>query len=164
LLPSAFRPTPVCDEATLRVRCQLSGDWHLWASLSIAISNALVDPRRRRDLTELTRRRPQIWISDVERLHDLLQTQGDAALRDAFERCRHEQAIGAEYLAGRLDDSTQAFPSIPVAGRPPSTPATRLPRGGQVEVADGARRAGAHRSTWTRPSTAIKSRPHRSRS
>jgi hypothetical protein len=37
-------------------------------------------------LTQRTHRRPQVWIHDVERLHDLLQTHGDAAMRRAFER------------------------------------------------------------------------------
>src|SRR5262245_7011117 len=47
-------------------------------------------------LTELTHRRPRTWIPEVERLHDLLQTHGDAAIRTAFERGLAEQAIGAE--------------------------------------------------------------------
>ncbi len=42
------------------------------------------------------------WIHDVERLHALLQTHGDAALRAAFERGLAEQAIGAEYIAHYL--------------------------------------------------------------
>ena len=45
-----------------------------------------------------------IWIHDVERLHALLQTHGDAALRRAFERGLAEQAIGAEYIAHYLGD------------------------------------------------------------
>ena len=45
-----------------------------------------------------------IWIQDVERLHALLQTHGDAALRRAFERGLAEQAIGAEYIAHYLGD------------------------------------------------------------
>src|SRR5215813_10727027 len=43
-------------------------------------------------LTELTYRRPRTWIPEVERLHALLQTHGDAALRTAFERGLAEQA------------------------------------------------------------------------
>jgi transposase len=50
-------------------------------------------------LTELTHRRPQVWVRDVERLHDLLQRHGDQALRAAFARGLAEQAIGAEYIA-----------------------------------------------------------------
>src|SRR5438105_368559 len=37
-------------------------------------------------LTELTYRRPRTWIPEVERLHALLQTHGDATVRAAFER------------------------------------------------------------------------------
>ena len=33
-------------------------------------------------LTELTHRRPRTWIHDVERLHALLHTHGERALRD----------------------------------------------------------------------------------
>jgi len=53
-------------------------------------------------LTELTHRRPRIWIRDVDRLHELLATYGDVALRDAFARGLAEQAIGAEYIAHYL--------------------------------------------------------------
>jgi transposase len=54
-------------------------------------------------LTELTYRRPRVWIRDVARLHDLLERHGDDALRGAFERGLAEQAIGAEYIAHYLD-------------------------------------------------------------
>jgi transposase len=53
-------------------------------------------------LTELTHRRPRVWIRDVDRLHELLQRHGDDALRGAFERGLREQAIGAEYIAHYL--------------------------------------------------------------
>jgi transposase len=109
-------------------------------------------------LTELTHRRPQIWIQDVERLHALLQMHGDAALRRAFERGLTEQAIGAEYIAHYLGEATPGLPFDPVAHRPPTIAAARLPRAGRVQVAEGAGRGGAQRSTWTRPSTAVRSR------
>jgi transposase len=109
-------------------------------------------------LTELTHRRPQIWIHDVERLHGLLQTHGEAALRRAFERGLGEQAIGAEYIAHYLGDISPGLPFDPETDRPPTIAATHLPRGGRVQVAAGARRGGAQRSTWTRPSTAGRSR------
>jgi hypothetical protein len=54
-------------------------------------------------LTELTHRRPRVWVRDVDRLHELLQRHGDDALRGAFERGLREQAIGAEYIAHYLD-------------------------------------------------------------
>jgi transposase len=54
-------------------------------------------------LTELTHRRPRVWIRDVERLHDLLQRYGKEALRAAFVRGLSEQALGWEYIAHYLD-------------------------------------------------------------
>lgn len=56
-------------------------------------------------LTELTHRRPRVWVRDVERLHDLLQQHGDEALRAAFSRGLAEHAIGAEYIAHFLATS-----------------------------------------------------------
>ena len=53
-------------------------------------------------LTELTHRRPQVWIRDVDRLHELLQLHGEAALRAAFERGLAEGVFGAEYVAHHL--------------------------------------------------------------
>jgi transposase len=110
-------------------------------------------------LTELTHRRPRTWIPDVERLHGLLHTHGDAALRAAFERGLAEQAIGAEYIAHYLGTTV---PSLPVADtdRPPTISAPRPPRGRRVQSADGAPRSGggAQRSLWTRRSTAAASR------
>src|SRR5262249_53541250 len=50
-------------------------------------------------LTELTHRRPRIWIRDIDRLHGLLATYGEDALRAAFARGLAEHAIGAEYIA-----------------------------------------------------------------
>jgi transposase len=49
-------------------------------------------------ITELVHRRPRVWIRDVDRLHDLLEKHGDAALRAAFELGLSEGAIGAEYI------------------------------------------------------------------
>jgi transposase len=59
-------------------------------------------------LTELTHRRPRVWIRDVERLHDLLQQQGEGALRAAFERGLDEGVFGAEYVAHHLADASVA--------------------------------------------------------
>jgi transposase len=53
-------------------------------------------------LTDLTHRRPRIWLRDVDRLHALLDTYGEEALRAAFGRGLAEQAIGAEYIAHYL--------------------------------------------------------------
>jgi hypothetical protein len=108
-------------------------------------------------LTELTHRRPRTWIHEVERLHELLQAHGDAALRTAFERGLDEQAIGAEYIAHYLGTS---MPSLPFndEDRPSTISAYSLPHAGRVQSAAGARRGGAQRSLWTRSSTAASSR------
>jgi transposase len=108
-------------------------------------------------LTELTHRRPRTWIPEVERLHTLLQTHGDAALRTAFERGLAEQAIGAEYIAHYLGTPMASLP-FDDTDRPPTISANRPPRGGRVQSAAGARRGGAQRSLWTRASTAASSR------
>jgi transposase len=106
-------------------------------------------------LTELTHRRPAIWIHDIERLHALLQRHGEAAVRTAFVQALADQRIGAEYIAHYLEPA--ASPGI-LPFDPPSAPAPLAPRGGRVQVAAGARRGGAQRSTWTRLSTAPRSR------
>lgn len=106
-------------------------------------------------LTELTHRRPRAWIHEVERLHELLQTHGDAAMRTAFERGLAEQAIGVEYIAHYLGTT---MPALPFEEAPPTISAPSLPRGGRVQSAAGARRGGAQRSLWTRASTAASSR------
>jgi transposase len=53
-------------------------------------------------LTELTHRRPRLWVKDVEQLHALLQTHGAAVLRSAFERALHARVLGAEYIVHYL--------------------------------------------------------------
>ena len=63
-------------------------------------------------LTELTHRRPGIWLRDVDRLHTLLATYGDDALRAAFTRGLAEQAIGAEYIAHYLAATVTTPPPI----------------------------------------------------
>jgi transposase len=54
-------------------------------------------------LTELTHRRPRVWVRDVECLHDLLQRHGEEALRSSLARGLAEGAIGAEYIAHFLE-------------------------------------------------------------
>jgi transposase len=129
-------------------------------------------------LTELTHRRPGIWLRDVDRLHTLLATYGDEAMRAAFTRGLAEQAIGAEYIAhylaeavttprliegdspGRPDvRSPLLLPLVPSSlnsDRLPvsrsATPADAAARGGRVQVAAG---AGSKRRNWTRPSTTL---------
>jgi len=53
-------------------------------------------------LTELTHRRPRLWVRDVHQLHELLQHHGEAALRAAFEQGLTEGLFGAEYIAHAL--------------------------------------------------------------
>jgi len=65
-------------------------------------------------LTELTHRRPRIWIRDVDRLHALLATYGDDAVRSALTRGLEEQAIGAEYIAHYL--ATGVTTPAPIEG------------------------------------------------
>ena len=108
-------------------------------------------------LTELTHRRPYTWIQDVERLHELLQTAGDVALRAAFDRGLAEHAIGAEYIAHYLQTPDARLP-LDDTDRPPTSAAPRLPRAGRVPLAEAVRRSGAPRSTWTRSSTAARAR------
>jgi transposase len=71
-------------------------------------------------LTELTHRRPRVWVRDVDRLHDLLEKYGEQALRLAFKRGLSENAIGAEYIAHYLKASPPAPP-------PPGPVQQRLP-------------------------------------
>lgn len=108
-------------------------------------------------LTELTHRRPRVWIRDVDRLHSLLATYGDDAVRRALTRGLEEQAIGAEYIAHYLATGvTMPGPrSEPLPLDLPSAIASPAPRGGRVQAAAGARRAGAQRRAWTRPSTVL---------
>ncbi len=49
-------------------------------------------------LTEITHRRPRAWISEVDRLHDLLQLHGRERLRIAFGRAVEARTFGAEYV------------------------------------------------------------------
>jgi transposase len=53
-------------------------------------------------LTELTHRRPRLWLRDVHQLHELLQQHGPERLRAAFAQALAERQIGAEYIAHAL--------------------------------------------------------------
>lgn len=53
-------------------------------------------------LTELTHRRPRLWVGDVDVLHTLLQTHGAPALRLAFDRALAQRCFGAEYITHAL--------------------------------------------------------------
>jgi len=53
-------------------------------------------------LTEIVHRRPARWVSDIERLHDLLQSFGPQSLCAALQRGLSDQLFGAEYIAHYL--------------------------------------------------------------
>jgi transposase len=132
-------------------------------------------------LTELTHRRPQVWLRDIDRLHTLLATYGDDAMRAALARGVAEHAIGAEYIAHFLAEAVTTPTPIEgdSTGRPdvrsslighpggsisrgeqlaldlPSATANTAPRAARVQPAAGARRAGAKRRGWTRASTVL---------
>jgi len=62
-------------------------------------------------LTELTHRRPRLWVRDVERLHALLQTHGADATRAAITGALAAGHFGAEYVAHRLETQTTLWAS-----------------------------------------------------
>jgi hypothetical protein len=87
-------------------------------------------------------------------------TYGDEALRIALTRGLAEQAIGAEYIAHYLAEGVTTPAPIggdpaPLPFDPPAATATSAPRGGRVQAAAGARRAGAERRAWTRLRTVL---------
>jgi transposase len=113
-------------------------------------------------LTELTHRRPRVWIRDVDQLHELLQQHGDEALRAALTRGLAERAIGAEYIAHYLTSASRPAAQLQLtcttderdADRPsPSARAKRASRGERVQAAAPRSGVGAQRRAWTRAST-----------
>lgn len=63
-------------------------------------------------LTELTHRRPRIWVQDVERMHALLQVHGVTATRAAFAQGLDARVFGAEYIAHYLASGQPVGPLI----------------------------------------------------
>jgi hypothetical protein len=57
-------------------------------------------------ITELVHRREKTWARDVDKLHDLLERFGDAALRTAFARAHAAGVYGAEYINRFLKDAS----------------------------------------------------------
>jgi transposase len=53
-------------------------------------------------LTELTHRRPRLWLRDVHQIHELLQHHGPEPVRAAFEAGLAKHLIGAEYITHAL--------------------------------------------------------------
>lgn len=62
-------------------------------------------------LTELTHRRPRIWVRDVERLQALLQTHGAEATRAAFEQGLRAGVFGAGYITHYLAPTKHTLPT-----------------------------------------------------
>ncbi|MFN7955794.1 MAG: hypothetical protein U0610_29030 [bacterium] len=65
-------------------------------------------------LTELTHRRPQQWVRDVDRLHELLQHHGAEAMRTAFDQALTERVVGAEYVAHYLAAHESVQEALPL--------------------------------------------------
>jgi hypothetical protein len=53
-------------------------------------------------LTEVVHRRPREWVRDVDRLHAILQTHGEQALREAMEGALSQELFGAAYVEQAL--------------------------------------------------------------
>lgn len=66
-------------------------------------------------LTELTHRRPRLWLRDVQQLHELLAEQGAERLRSAFEQGLSAGLFGAEYIAHALHSRLAAGPQRELA-------------------------------------------------
>ena len=58
-----------------------------------------------RYLTEIVHRRPRQWFFDVDRLHDILQSQGAEVLRRAMEQGLEEQVFDVNYIERFLQRS-----------------------------------------------------------
>jgi hypothetical protein len=57
-----------------------------------------------RYLTEILHRHPRTWVSEVDRLHDLLQSHGQQPLRAAFDRALAAETFGVAYIEHYLRD------------------------------------------------------------
>lgn len=55
-------------------------------------------------VTELVHRRPQLWKSDVHRLHEMLDLHGDVAMLAAMTAALEAQAYGPAYVAAELGE------------------------------------------------------------
>jgi transposase len=64
--------------------------------------------------TELVHRRPRTWASDVDELHDLLITFGDATLREAIRLANERGLFGAEYVRHLIPTVANTMPSPPL--------------------------------------------------
>jgi transposase len=62
-------------------------------------------------LTEIVHRRPKEWFSDVDRLHQLLQSFGPEVLRHAIEEGLKQQIYGAFFIERELQ-AELSFPQV----------------------------------------------------
>lgn len=58
-----------------------------------------------RYLTEIVHRRPQGWISEVDRLYDILQKHGSEVLLQAVDRGLQDEVFSAAYVERLLQHS-----------------------------------------------------------
>jgi hypothetical protein len=56
-------------------------------------------------LTEIVHRRPQQWVGEVDRLHEILQSHGPEVLRRAMEEGLKEEVFSASYVERFLQRS-----------------------------------------------------------
>lgn len=67
-------------------------------------------------ITELRHRRPRLWTSDIDKLHELLTLHGDAAMQRAFTLALAAETYGPEYVAHHLGDpdrvTQMSFPEV----------------------------------------------------
>jgi transposase len=74
-------------------------------------------------LTEITHRRPNQWIREVDQLHALLQTHGEYAMDNAFKKALSARTFGAEYVQHYLLKAQEGRENGPLNGsseRPPA--------------------------------------------
>jgi len=87
-------------------------------------------------LTELVHRRPRAWNSEVERMHELLESYGVHALVASTGRALSERCFGAEYVAHHLEQGVLALGEAPgrVSSSDPICDANSSPARGQREL------------------------------
>jgi transposase len=60
-------------------------------------------------LTELVHRRPLAWNTEIERMHELLETYGESALVASTALALRDRCFGAEYVAHHIDQGVLAL-------------------------------------------------------
>jgi transposase len=100
-----------------------------------------VGPSAMEYLTEVVHRKPNEWIRDVDRLHDLLQAHGAGALSAAFRKAVAERTFGAEYVAHYLGHADvgrlwprPSIPDLPLFDHPDEASSPAPARSGAGET------------------------------